>query len=58
MQECIRLCEKLKQELEEAGEIPEEKLSGNLAEILKETRKSQKKKVNEILKKLQILEER
>lgn len=58
MQECIRLCEKLKQELEEASCIPGEKLYGTLAEALKEVRKYQKAKTDEISRVLISLEER
>lgn len=58
MQECLALCEKLKQEIEDASYIPEEKLSGELAEALKRVRNYQKTKMEEILKEIIMLEER
>lgn len=58
MQECLALCEKLKQEIEDASYIPEEKLSGELAEALKKVRNYQKLKLEEILKEIVMLEER
>ena len=58
MQECLTLCKKLRQEIEDASYIPEEKLSGELAEALKKIRRYQKEKIEEILKEILMLEER
>lgn len=58
LQECIDLCEKLRQEIEDASYIPEEKLSGKLAEALKETREYQKLKLEEITREMLMLKER
>lgn len=58
LQECFSLCKKLRQELEDASYIPEEKLSGAFAEALKEVRKHQKEILEEILKEIYILKER
>ncbi len=58
MQECLALCEKLRQELEDASYIPEEKLSGELAEALKEVRKYQKLKLEEITREILMLKAR
>lgn len=54
LQQCMELCEKLKQELEDAEEIPPEKLSGELREALRELRRSQREKLDEISKKILI----
>lgn len=58
LQECFSLCEKLKQEFENASYIPEEKLSGAFAEALKEVRNYQKSKLEEISKEAFMLKER
>lgn len=50
----MELCEKLKQELRDAEEIPSEKLSGELREALREVRRSQREKLDEISKKILI----
>lgn len=58
LQECLALCEKLRRELEDASYIPEVKLSGELAEALKEIRNYQKLKLEKIIKKESMMKER
>lgn len=58
LQECLALCEKLRRELEDASYIPEIKLSGELAEALKEIRNYQKLKLEKIMKEVSMVKER
>lgn len=52
LQQCAEICERLKQALKNADEIPADRLSGGLREALRETRRFQKEKMNEISNKI------
>lgn len=58
LQECLALCEKLRRELEDASYIPEERLSGKLAEALEGVRNYQKSKLEKISEGILMLEKR
>lgn len=49
---CISLCERLKQELNNAQDIPPQKLSGELRDALTEVREFQKAELDEIIRKI------
>lgn len=57
-QECLEACRKLRQELEEASNIPEWKLSGELGEAIKIVRGKQKAMAEDIFQKLLFLVEK
>lgn len=48
---CTDLCKRLKQELNDAADIPPQKLSGEIREALTEVREFQIAEMNEILRK-------
>lgn len=49
---CTDLCKRLKQELNDAADIPPQKLSGEIRKALTEVRKFQIAEINEILRKI------
>lgn len=49
---CTDLCKRLKQELNDAADIPPQKLSGEIKEALVKVREFQIAEINEILKKI------
>ncbi len=51
---CISLCERLKQELNDAADIPSQKLSGEIRSALTEARDFQQAELDEILRKILI----
>ena len=49
---CTELCRRLKQELDDAAEIPPQKLSGGIREALIQVREFQIAEMDEILRKI------
>lgn len=49
---CTELCKRLKQELNDAADIPPQKLSGEIREVLIQVREFQIEELNKILRKI------